>query len=142
MAFFDFVHEARIRVRYSETDAAGLAHHAAYVAWLELARVEWLRAIGHSYADFERAGYHLAVVELTIKYVRPARFDDPLVVRVGITRVRSREVTFVYEIVTDEPRPRQLGSAVTRHVWLKGGSIAKAPEALARTIEGPAPRSD
>src|SRR5450432_429608 len=53
-----------------------VVHHAAYVAWLEEARIEWLRAIGISYRDLEKQGVLMPVVDLTIAYKRSLRFDD------------------------------------------------------------------
>ncbi len=136
MPFSGVIHESRLRVRYAETDAAGLAHHGSFIAWLELGRVEWLRSIGHSYAELERSGYHLAVVELSVRYVRPAHFDDELIVRTAITRVRSREASFVYEIVTSDNKPLQVSNATTRHLWLRNGIVSKMPDGIARTLEG------
>lgn len=126
------VHSFGMRVRYAETDASGMVHHSRYLPWFEMARVEWLRAEGIRYADLERDGYHLAVVEAHIRYVAPARFDDSLQVRVGLADVRSREATFVYEVVTDAPHPRQLVNGRTRHLCLLRGQVAKLPEALRR----------
>ena len=136
MPFSEIIHETKVRVRFAETDAAGIVHHGSYIPWLELGRVEWLRAIGHSYADLEKDGYHLAVVEMNCRYVRPARFDDQLVVRTAVTNVRSREVSFIYEVVTDAVRPHQVCNATTRHFWLKRGRIAKMPAALSLTLSG------
>jgi acyl-CoA thioester hydrolase len=65
-----------VRVRYAETDQMGVAHHGAYVAWLEEARIEWLRALGVNYRDLERDGVLMPVVDLRIAYKRPLRFDD------------------------------------------------------------------
>ena len=65
-----------IRVRYAESDQMGVAHHAAYVAWLEECRIELLRQVGSSYRDMEAAGVLMPVVELTIRYRRSLRFDD------------------------------------------------------------------
>ncbi|MCC7018237.1 MAG: acyl-CoA thioesterase [Ardenticatenales bacterium] len=126
------VHAFPLRVRYAETDAAGLAHHGSYLPWFEAARVEWLRAHGIVYAELEREGYHLAVVEAFIRYVAPARFDDALLVRTGLVDMRSREATFVYEVVTDTAHPRQLANGRTRHICLFRGQVAKLPEAVRR----------
>lgn len=126
------IHAYPLRVRYAETDAAGFAHHSAYLPWFEAARIEWLRAQGIAYAALERDGYHLAVVEAFVRYVAPARFDDALVVRTALVDVRSREATFVYEVVTDDVHPRQLANGRTRHICLHRGQVAKLPEALRR----------
>lgn len=75
-----------IRVRFAETDAMGVMHHASYVPFLEESRVEFLRALGHPYKDIRAAGYDLAVLECFIQYRYSARFED--VIRVH-TRVSS-----------------------------------------------------
>jgi acyl-CoA thioester hydrolase len=65
-----------IRVRYAESDQMGVAHHAAYIAWLEECRIELLRQVGASYRELEARGVLMPVVELTIRYRRSLRFDD------------------------------------------------------------------
>jgi acyl-CoA thioester hydrolase len=129
------VHEARIRVRYAETDAAGIAHHASFLPWLEVGRVEWLRAGSISYVDLERQGYSLPVVEAHLRFVAPARFDDQLVVRTALADLRSRSVRFLYEVVSDEARPRQLANGMTRHICLLRGAIAPLPDPLREQTE-------
>lgn len=69
-----FIH--RFRVRYGESDQMGIAHHAAYVTWLEEARIELMRARGVSYRDLEGQGILMPVIELGIRYRRSLRFDD------------------------------------------------------------------
>jgi len=71
-------HLLTFRIRYAESDQMGLAHHAAYVVWLEAARIEWLRAQGLSYRALEEQGVLMPVIELTISYRRPLRFDDEI----------------------------------------------------------------
>lgn len=124
------VHEARVTVRYAETDAAGIAHHASFLPWLEVGRVEWLRDGAVSYVELEREGYSLPVVEMHLRYVAPARFDDRLVVRTALADLRSRSVRFVYEVVTDETHPRQLANGMTRHICLLRGAISPLPDRL------------
>jgi acyl-CoA thioester hydrolase len=126
-----------LRVRYAETDAAGLAHHGSYPAWLEAARVEWLRAGGVSYAELEQQGYHLAVVEMRLRYVAPARFDDLLHVRIALVRARSREALFDYEIVSATEHPRQIATATTRHLSLHRGRLAPLPPTLRAQLDTP-----
>lgn len=66
----------RIRVRYAETDQMGIAHHSAFVVWLEEARIAWLRQRGSSYRDLEAGGLLLPVIELNLRYRASLRFDD------------------------------------------------------------------
>jgi acyl-CoA thioester hydrolase len=89
----------RVRVRFYETDLMGIVHHGSYVAYMEVARVEWLRRRGVAYAEWASRGLHLAVVELDLKYRAPARFDDQLDVEVSLGEKRAASVRFDYRIV-------------------------------------------
>ncbi|MBL0210525.1 MAG: acyl-CoA thioesterase [Holophagaceae bacterium] len=88
----------QLRVRYVETDAMGIVHHASYVAWLELGRTELLRGLGQSYREWERAGVHLTVGEVHLKYRAPAYFDDLVDVRTLVAEAARRRVGFTYRI--------------------------------------------
>src|SRR3954469_13087035 len=72
----DYPFRHGVRVRFAETDAMGVLHHAAYVPYLEEARVEYLRALGRPYPAIRAEGYDLAVLELVVQYRRSARFDE------------------------------------------------------------------
>jgi acyl-CoA thioester hydrolase len=89
----------RVRVRFGETDLMGIAHHASYVTYLEVARVEWLRRRGVTYAAWAERGIHLPVVELTLAYRAPARFDDELDIQTSLGEIRAASVRFDYRIV-------------------------------------------
>ena len=104
-----------LRVRFAETDQMGVAHHGAYAAWLEVARVEWLRERGHAYTDLEAAGVSLAVSELRVAYRAAARFDDLLRIETQLTYAGSRGCSFAYSIERTA-EGTQIASAETRHV--------------------------
>ncbi|MBL0311340.1 MAG: acyl-CoA thioesterase [Holophagaceae bacterium] len=91
----------QLRVRYVETDAMGIVHHASYVAWLELGRTELLRGLGQSYREWERAGVHLTVAEVHLKYRAPAYFDDLVEVHTCVAETGRRRVGFTYRIERD-----------------------------------------
>ena len=91
----------QLRVRYVETDAMGIVHHASYVAWLELGRTELLRGLGQSYREWERAGVHLTVGEVRLRYRAPAYFDDLLTVHTQVAEAARRRVGFTYRIERD-----------------------------------------
>src|SRR5256885_1549648 len=71
-------HTISIRVRYPEVDAMGYLHHSRYLQYFEMGRIELLRSIGHSYADFEKAGLLFVVVKVEVRYRAPARYDEEL----------------------------------------------------------------
>jgi acyl-CoA thioester hydrolase len=92
------VSEIRVRVNYSETDQMGVAYHARYLVWLDVARTEHLRLSGASYRDLELEGLRLAVSHVTIRYRQPARFDDLLRVRCWVRELATRRVEFGYAV--------------------------------------------
>ena len=92
------VTETLVRVNYSETDQMGVAYHARYLVWLDVARTEHLRSRGASYRELETAGLRLAVSEVSVRYRQPARFDDLLRIRCWVRRLQSRRVEFGYAV--------------------------------------------
>jgi acyl-CoA thioester hydrolase len=89
------------RVRYAETDAMGVAHHATYLIWFEAARVELMRHVGHDYRSVEEEGYSMPVVEAQCRYRRPLRFDDAFVTQVRVTGGTKFRALFSYRIHLD-----------------------------------------
>jgi len=107
----------QLRVRFAETDQMRIAHHAAYVVWLEAARVEWLRERGLRYRDLEDEGVSLAVAGLRVQYRAAARFDDLLAIDVHLLEARSRRLRFGYRVErVDGPDRVTLALAETLHV--------------------------
>jgi acyl-CoA thioester hydrolase len=89
----------RLRVRFNETDLMGIVHHASYLSYMEVARVEWLRRRGITYAAWAESGLHLPVVEVSLKYRASSRFDDELEIEVGLGELRAASLRFDYRIV-------------------------------------------
>lgn len=97
-----YEHSIQIRVRYSETDQMGTVYHAHYATYLEVARVEALRALGVRYADLEeRHGIILPVVNMHLRFLRPARYDDLLTLKTRIPAMPDDSVVFQTEILLD-----------------------------------------
>ncbi len=92
------VSETTVRVNYSETDQMGVVYHARYLVWLDVARCEHLRVTGLSYRELEERGLRLVVSEASVRYRRPARYDDLVRVRCWVRDVASRRVTFGYAV--------------------------------------------
>ena len=65
-----------LRVRYVETDQMGVVHHSAYLAWMEVARTEYLRARGVPYRLLEEKGIRMPLLSVHAEYRVPARYDD------------------------------------------------------------------
>ncbi|MBI1789700.1 MAG: acyl-CoA thioesterase [Acidobacteria bacterium] len=111
------VHEARIRVRYAETDQMGIVYYANYLVWMEVGRVEYCKSVGFSYQRMEQEdGVLLAVAEAKCRYCYPARYDQEVVVRTWVQEAHSRLVRFAYEMRLAEDG-RLLATGETKHLF-------------------------
>jgi acyl-CoA thioester hydrolase len=118
--------ETRIRVRYAETDQMGVVYHSNYLIWFEVGRVELIRQLGLDYKSMEREeGAGIAVVEATIRYKAPARYDDELIVRTRIAGVRGSVLRFTYNIHRAEDN-LLLTEGATTHIVV-GPGMKRAP---------------
>ena len=108
--------EARVRVRYAETDQMGVVYHANYLVWMEVGRVEFCRSRGHRYRDLEAAGILLTVVEANCRYLAPAFYDDEIIIRTTIEQATPRLVRFGYQILSSDSG-RLLAEGYTKHVF-------------------------
>ncbi len=97
-------HETTIRVRYQETDAQGRVHHANYINYFEIGRVEMLRASGISYRQLEESGIMLVVTDVECKYFLPAQYDDLLVLKTTNVLAKGVRIRHRYEITKDSQR--------------------------------------
>lgn len=97
-----YVASTTFHVRYAETDAMGIVHHASYIVYFEEGRSSYARQRGSDYANFERGGYFLAVSEVNARYIKPAKYDQRVTLYCWIVEMQSRALTFAYEIVDAE----------------------------------------
>jgi acyl-CoA thioester hydrolase len=123
--------ETRVRVRYAETDAAGVVYYGEYLTYFEVARVELLRALGYPIAAVEARGIILPVVEARLKYLRPARLDDLLTVAIVADSIGPASFAFDYEITREDGLllvtgwtrlavcERETGRSVAMPAWLR-----------------------
>ena len=88
----------KIKVRYCETDQMGLVHHGSYINYFEEARISWISNLGFSYSEMENSGIILPVSKLNVSYLRPAYFDDDLVVNVELAEMPTSRLIFNYTI--------------------------------------------
>lgn len=110
------VGEARLRVRYAETDKLGVVYHANYIVWLEVGRVELLRQLGFRYRDLETVeDCHIAVVDVKCRYKSPAYYDDEIVIRTRLANIKGPLMHFTYEVVREEDGVL-LAEAETTHI--------------------------
>jgi acyl-CoA thioester hydrolase len=130
---YAFVHQ--VRVRFAETDAMAVVHHAAYLLYLEAARVEYLRALGHPYDAIRAEGFDFPVLEVGVSYRKPLRFDDLVDVHVVIAEVKGATFQMGYLLGVDgEAR----ATGVTVHgVVTSDGRPARTPGWLRDLVRRP-----
>ena len=142
-----YVSEISFYVRYAETDAMAIVHHASYIVYFEEARSHYSRSRGVDYAEFERRGFWLAVSEVHARYHVPARYGQLITARCWLDDMKSRLVVFGYEIV-DAESGTVLVSGQSKHICINHeGQVTKLPDDW-RTLlsaesvdEGPPPRA-
>ena len=88
-----------VTVRDAETDCMGVVHHSVYPVWFEIARTDFIKEAGMSYADMEKAGIMLPVTGISCRYRLPARYDDTLVITAEVTRLTPARIEFAYTVI-------------------------------------------
>ncbi len=105
-------HISEVKVRYADTDQMKFAHHSNYIVWFELARIEWMHALDINYADLEKQGLLLPVIEVNARYYKPARFDDTLYVKCTLAEFPRAKFRFNYEVTRSDGTPLSTGYSV------------------------------
>lgn len=133
----DFV-ETSFWVRYAETDAMGIVHHANYLIWFEAGRSEYFRRKAAGYDEIERMGYSFPLSEAYARYAAPAHYGEMVRVRTWVKEDRSREVTFAYS-VRSEDSGALLVSGWTKHICVdRQGKVQRVPDFLREVWRSPA----
>ena len=96
-----FKHSTEYRIRYAETDKMGYCYYGNYPTFLEVGRVELFRALGISYKSLEENGVLLPVLDLNIKYLAPALYDDLIRVDTSLIRLDGVRLFFDYSIYNE-----------------------------------------
>ena len=101
-----------VRIRFAETDAQGIAHHASFVVWLEVARVGYLERNAGGYGAIRERGIEALTTEVCVRYHRAAYFDETLTVWTRCTDLRGARFTYEYRI---ERAGELVADGYTRH---------------------------
>ena len=122
-------------VRYAETDAQGIVHHANYLVWFEEGRSDFLRQNGLNYSDFEKAGYFIVVAEAELKYKAPAYYEENLFIETTLAQVRGKVMKFTYRVLDGKETVRAEGQTV--HVVIgRDMKPVALPESLLGQLQG------
>ena len=92
-----------VTVRYAETDRMGIAHHSNYPIWYEIGRTDYIRLFGTSYTEMEESGMMTPLINLTSRFIRPALYEDRLIVRTWVIDMSAARILFHYTVSRIEP---------------------------------------
>ncbi len=118
----------QFRVRYGETDQMGFAYYGNYAQYFEIGRTEWLRKLGITYKKMEENGVMLPVMNLNINYLKPAKYDDLLILKTTLIKMPSAKIEFSYEIFNEENELLTTANTTLVFVNMKTNKPTKAPE--------------
>jgi len=127
-----------LRVRYAESDRMGVVFNAHYLTWFEIGRTELLRSAGTPYRTVEERGLNLPLVEASFRLRLPVRYDDVIVVETWVSKIRSRAISFTYNILHDE---QIAAEGMTTHAFVRAadGRAVAMPDWLGGEIRKLAP---
>jgi acyl-CoA thioester hydrolase len=119
-----------IRVRYFDTDQMGIVYYGNYARFYEIGRVETMRYLGLNYKELEERGISMPVYDLTSRFIRPAKYDDLLTIRVTIPQLPKTRFMFTYEIFNQDGVLLNTGQTTLVFVRADTGRPCTAPDDL------------
>ena len=119
-----------ITVRFVETDEMAVVHHSNHIIWFEAGRVAWMDAAGIPCREVAAGGNHFAVTGIQVEYRDATRFGDAVRVDTWVSELRSRKVSFAYEVRNSDD-DRLLVSGVSQHICVDlEGKMTKIPKSV------------
>ena len=119
-----FISETKIRVRYAETDQMGVVYHSNFFPYFESARTESIRELGFTYADMEKMGVIMPVVDVHCRYIRPARYDDLLNIRTTLKEMPlQHKIEFHHDVYNE--KEEHLATAKITLYFVEAGTMKK-----------------
>jgi acyl-CoA thioester hydrolase len=124
---------ASVSVRYAETDMMGVVYHGSYLPWLEIGRTQLLKDFGIPYRILEAEGFFLPVVEVSLRYLRPAKYDDEVVITTVLKEKPSLRIRMEYELHRGE---ELIATATSLHVFIdRSGKPVRPPAAFVQMMD-------
>jgi acyl-CoA thioester hydrolase len=131
-----FTTETQIRVRYAETDQMGVVYHSNYFPYFESARAESIRHLGFTYADMEKMGVIMPVVDVHCRYLRPAKYDDLLTVKTMLKELPvHHKIEFHHEVYNEQNELLAVGKIILYFMEAKGMKRTTMPDQLLEKLQ-------
>ncbi|SIT32672.1 acyl-CoA thioester hydrolase [Filimonas lacunae] len=121
----------QVRVRYAETDQMNVVYYGNYAQYFEVGRVECIRQLGYTYKDMELSGVMMPVVELNIKYLRSATYDDLITIKTQIRELPTdHKIEFHQEVFNEQGKMLTSGKVLLYFLEMKTWKKTVIPEEL------------
>ena len=128
-------YETKIRVRYKDTDQMGIMHHSNYIVMYEMARTEWLREMGLTYAEIERRGIMSPIIEVQSRYLYPAFYDEMLTIKVFIEEMPSARLIIGSEVYNEQGKLINTGRVTLGFMHADTRRPCRTPEWFVAALE-------
>jgi acyl-CoA thioester hydrolase len=126
----------QVRVRYAETDQMNIVYYGNYAQYFEVGRVESIRQLGYTYKDMEASGVIMPVVELNIRYLRPATYDDLLTIKTQIREMPTgHRIEFHQEVFNEQGKMLTSGKVLLYFLELASRRRTNIPEIMRERLE-------
>lgn len=130
-----FTHTNTITVRYGETDQMGVVYYGNYALFYETGRTEAVKSLGYSYKEMEQDGIMMPVVEMHVRYIKSAKYDDVLQVKTIINELPSRKMTFNMELYNAQEELINTGYTTLIFIDKKYNRIISPPQKLIHALQ-------
>lgn len=131
-----FASSTQVRVRYAETDQMNVVYHGNYAAYFEVARAEAIRTLGISYKELEAMGVVMPIVEMQVKFLRPAHYDDLLTIKTLLKELPTdHRIVFHHEVYNEAGKLLTLGNVVLYFIDKYSKCKCSMPEKLRQALE-------
>ena len=125
--------QSSVSVRYAETDMMGVVYHGSYLPWLEIGRTQLLKDHGIPYRVLEAEGFFLPVVEVSLRYLRPAKYDDEVVITTVLREKPSLRIRMEYQLHRGD---ELIATATSLHVFIdRSGKPVRPPAAFVQMMD-------
>jgi acyl-CoA thioester hydrolase len=126
-----FTSETQIRVRYAETDQMGVVYHSNYFPWFESARAEAIRSLGYTYAELEKTGVIMPIVDVHCRYLRPALYDDLLTIKTTLKELPvHHKIEFYHDVYNEKQELLASGKIILYFMEAKTMKRVTMPAAM------------
>ena len=131
-----FITQTQIRVRYAETDQMGVVYHSNYFPYFESARAESIRQLGFTYADMEKMGIVMPVIDVHCRYLRPAVYDDLLTIKTILKELPiHHKIEFHHEVFNEKNELLAVGKIILYFMESKTMKRVTMPEQLQEKLQ-------